>query len=109
MYMLVFHVPVSHVEQVKEAVFAAGAGTMGNYEKCCWQVIGTGQFLPMEGSSPYIGSVGEIERVDEYRVEMTVDESVISAVVSALLSAHPYEVPSYQLVPVLTLEHTDFN
>ena len=109
MYMLVFHVPATHVEEVKEAVFAAGAGTMGNYEKCSWQVLGTGQFLPMEGASPYIGTVGRVEKVDEYRVEMTVDESVISAVVSALLDAHPYEVPSYQLVPVLTLEQTDFN
>lgn len=109
MYMLVFHVPATHVEEVKEAVFAAGAGTMGSYEKCSWQVLGTGQFLPMEGASPYIGTVGRVEKVDEYRVEMTVDESVISAVVSALLDAHPYEVPSYQLVPVLTLEQTDFN
>lgn len=109
MYMLVFHVPTTHVEQVKEAVFAAGAGSMGNYEKCSWQILGTGQFLPVEGASPYRGTIGEVELVNEYRVEMTVEESAISHVVTALLATHPYEVPSYQLVPVLTLEQTDFN
>lgn len=109
MYVLVFHVPSTHVEQVKEAVFSAGAGTIGNYGKCSWQVLGQGQFLPTEGADPYVGSVGDLERVEEYRVEMVVDDSHISAVVEALLRAHPYEVPSYQLIPAMTLEQSDFN
>ena len=104
MYMLVFHVPASHVEQVKEAVFAAGAGQMSNYERCSWQVLGTGQFLPTAGANPYLGHIGEMEYVQEYRVETVVDEFEVTQVVNALLEAHPYEVPSYHLIPVLTLE-----
>jgi hypothetical protein len=104
MYMLVFYVPISHVEQVKDAVFAAGAGRMSNYEQCSWQVLGTGQFLPTVGAHPYLGHIGEMEHVQEYRVETVVDEFEVAHVVNALLEAHPYEVPSYHLIPVLTLE-----
>jgi hypothetical protein len=105
MYMLVFHVPASHVEQVKEAVFNAGAGRMGAYRSCCWQVAGRGQFIPEQGSDPFIGETERLEVVEEYRVETTVDEFDAANVVSALIEAHPYEVPSYHLIPVLTLEH----
>ena len=104
MYLLVFHVPASHVEQVKEAVFAAGAGRMSNYERWSWQVLGTGQFLPTAGANPYLGHIEEMEYVQEYRVETVVDEFDVMPVVNALLEAHPYEVPSYHLIPVLTLE-----
>lgn len=104
MYNLVCHVPASHLEVVKDALFSAGAGAMGGYSHCCWQVLGTGQFLPLEGSSPVLGSVGHLEHVQEYRVEMVVDEEHAVAAVEALLDAHPYEVPSYHLVPVLVLE-----
>lgn len=105
MYMLVFHVPVTHAEAVKEAVFAAGAGRMSNYERCCWQVAGKGQFLPVQGSKPFLGVQGQIEYVDELRIETTVDEFNAARVIKALVDAHPYEVPSYHLIPVLTLEH----
>jgi hypothetical protein len=109
MYLLVFHVPKTHVETVKDAVFAAGAGQIGNYARCSWQVLGTGQFLPLDGAEPAIGTVGTVETVGEYRVEMVVGEHRITEVVAALLASHPYEVPSYHLIPVLTLEQTDSN
>ena len=105
MYILVFHVPATHAEQVKAAVFSAGAGRMDHYGKCCWQVQGEGQFLPMRGADPFLGKVGQLERVDEYRVETTVDEFDAARVIKALIDSHPYEVPSYHLIPVLTLEH----
>lgn len=105
MYILVFHVPVTHLEVVKEALFAAGAGRMGNYEKCSWQIEGEGQFLPLEGSSPFIGKEGEVERVKEYRVEMVVKEYIIKDVIQALIESHPYEVPSYHLIPTIGIEH----
>lgn len=105
MYVLVFHVPVTHAQQVKDAVFAAGAGKMSNYEQCCWQVLGTGQFFPSKGSRPFLGNEGKLEMVPEYRIETTVQQSDAKRVVEALICAHPYEVPSYHLVPVLTLEH----
>lgn len=109
MYMLVFHVPATHVEQVKEAIFNAGAGRMAGYERCCWQVQGQGQFLPNSTTSPFIGEHGKLEFVEEYRVETTVDEFDAAKVVRALIDVHPYEVPSYHLIPVLTLEHRFLN
>ncbi|BFM49507.1 NGG1p interacting factor NIF3 [Marinomonas sp. THO17] len=100
MYSLVFYVPASHLEAVKSAVFAAGAGRMGEYEACCWQVLGQGQFRPNEGANPFLGEIGQVEQVAEYRVEMVLLEEYKDAVVNALLSAHPYEEVAYHLIPV---------
>lgn len=98
MYKLCFYVPESHLDTVKTAVFAAGAGTIGAYEQCCWQVKGEGQFKPLAGSSPFIGAQGVIETVAEYRVEMVCDNVLINAVVEALKGAHPYDVPAYDVI-----------
>ena len=95
MYQLVFYVPESHVESVKEAVFAAGAGRIGNYDCCSWQVSGDGQFRPMAGSRPFLGREGEVEVVREFRVEMVCEDEWIDAAVHALVEAHPYEEPAY--------------
>ncbi len=97
MYKLVFFVPVDHAETVKEAVFNAGAGRIGDYGCCCWQVLGSGQFKPLEGSDPYIGSQGKLEVVEEYRVEMVCDDRRIKEAVHALKRAHPYEEPAYDV------------
>lgn len=100
MYLLIFYVPDTHLESVKQAVFSAGAGAMGDYDSCCWQVKGQGQFRPLKGADPHIGKVDELEIVDEYRVEMVVQEEVKAEVVSALLSSHPYEEVAYHLIPI---------
>jgi len=97
MYKLCFYVPISHVESVKEAVFAAGAGKIGDYEACAWQVLGIGQFRAQVGANPFIGQVGEVERVEEYRVEMVAEAHCIVDVVRALKDAHPYETPAYDV------------
>lgn len=102
MYSLVFYVPTTHLEEVKSAVFAAGAGRMGDYEACCWQVLGQGQFRPIDGAQPFLGALGKLEQVEEYRVEMVLLEQYKEAVVAALLSAHPYEEVAYHLVSVTT-------
>jgi hypothetical protein len=94
MYKLAFFVPESHIEQVKAAVFAVGAGRIGNYDQCCWQVAGIGQFRPLAGSNPFIGQAQQLERVPEYRVEMVCDDSLIKVAVAALRAAHPYEEPA---------------
>lgn len=94
MYKLVFFVPKSHLEQVKAAAFAAGAGAIGNYDQCCWQVEGEGQFRPLEGSNPFIGETQQLEQVTEYRVEMVCEDSLIKSAVAALRAAHPYETPA---------------
>ena len=96
MHKLVFFVPETHKERVKQAVFNAGAGRFDGYDCCSWETLGNGQFRPLDGSQPFIGEQGKIEQVSEYRVE------VICA--TALLLAHPYETPAYECWPVKMLE-----
>jgi len=103
MYKICFYVPVSHADEVKEALFLAGAGRIGDYEFCSWQVLGEGQFLPMKNSNPSIGRIGRLEQVREYKVEMVCGDDFIKDAINALISAHPYEEPAYQIVQVLTL------
>ena len=95
-YKFEFYVPLEHLESVKEAVFAAGAGRIGAYSKCSWETAGPGQFMPLAGSSPFIGRQDSLERVEEIKVEMVCASAVIGDVVSALKAAHPYETPAYQ-------------
>lgn len=97
MYKLCVFVPESHLEAVKDALFDAGAGKIGAYDRCSWQTRGTGQFRPLQGSSPYIGREGEIETVEEYRLEMVCDDRLIRAAVAAMKKAHPYEEPAYDV------------
>ena len=102
MFKLGFYVPEAQLERVKQACFDAGAGRIGDYEHCCWQTAGEGQFRPMPGSRPFIGSQGELERVPEYRVEMVCEETQVRAVVAAMIAAHPYEEPAWDLVALVT-------
>ncbi len=97
MYKLCFYVPDSHVEPVKAAVFAAGGGRIGQYDSCCWQVLGQGQFRPLEGSEPFVGTVGAVEQVSEWKVELVVADELIHAVVKALKSSHPYQTPAFEV------------
>ncbi len=102
MYTLCFYIPASALEQVKAAVFAAGAGRIGNYDQCCWQVKGQGQFRPLAGSHPTLGQQGKIEIVAEYRVEMVCEAHCIRAVVQAMKEAHPYEEPAWHVLKMIT-------
>jgi hypothetical protein len=102
MYTLSFYVPETALEKVKAAVFAAGAGRIGNYDSCCWQVAGQGQFRPLAGSTPSLGQEGKLEVVSEYRVEMVCTEKSIRAAVRALQDAHPYEEPAWHVLQVVT-------
>lgn len=97
MYKLVFFVPESHLEIVKAAVFLAGAGKIGNYDQCCWQVLGQGQFRPLPGANPHCGEVGKQEFLPEYRVELVCAEQYIRAAIAALRAAHPYEEPAFDV------------
>lgn len=100
MHKLTFYVPESHLEAVKEALFAAGAGRYAAYDCCCWQVLGQGQFRPLAGSAPFIGRLDEVERVPEYRVEMICEDARVKDAAAALRAAHPYEEPAFDFVPV---------
>ncbi|KPQ26713.1 MULTISPECIES: Nif3-like dinuclear metal center hexameric protein [unclassified Halomonas] len=97
MYKLAFFVPTEEAESVKEAVFETGAGRIGDYEACCFQTQGTGQFRPLEGSDPHIGQVGELEFVDELKIELVCSDDHIQAAIAALKLAHPYEEVAYDV------------
>jgi structural hemagglutinin/hemolysin toxin protein RtxA len=105
MYQLIFYVPASHIEQVKNAVFAAGAGTYGNYDQCAWQTLGQGQFRPLAGSQPFSGQIGRLETAPEYKVELICSDENIKPAVAALLAAHPYQQPAYAVYKILTAEN----
>ena len=96
MYKLAFFVPASHVEVVKAAVFAAGGGRIGDYEHCAWQTLGQGQFRPLDGSQPFLGQTGQVEVVEEWKVELVVADELVAQVVAALKQSHPYETPAYE-------------
>ncbi len=102
MYKLCFYVPELHLGQVKTAVFAAGAGRIGDYDSCCWQVLGQGQFRPLADSRPFLGRQDTVEFVAEYRVEMVCEAQYVRAAVAALVDAHPYEEPAWDVVALVT-------
>ncbi|OBA86102.1 Nif3-like dinuclear metal center hexameric protein, partial [Mycobacteriaceae bacterium 1482268.1] len=99
----VVYVPMENADAVREAMFAAGAGHIGDYSHCSWSVRGTGQFLPHEGASPAIGSVGSVERVAEDRVEMIAPARLRGHVLAALRNAHPYEEPAFDILAMASV------
>ncbi|MFN2538592.1 MAG: YqfO family protein, partial [Mycobacteriales bacterium] len=100
---LVFFVPVADAARVTAAVTEAGAGRLGRYDSCTWSTVGTGTFRPLEGATPAIGAVGSLESVEEARVETVVRRSARPSVVRALLAAHPYETPAYDVIELVDL------
>jgi hypothetical protein len=105
MIQLIFYVPLTHAEKVKEAVFRAGAGQLGNYDCCSWETRGVGQFRALAGATPYIGEVGEVEKVEELKVELFCQESVLLEVIQALKVTHPYETPAFFAFKALNLNN----
>ena len=99
----VVFVPPDSADAVREAMFGAGAGHIGDYSRCGWSVTGTGQFLPHDGANPAIGSVGTVERVTEDRVEVIAPASSRAAVLSALRTVHPYEEPAFDVLALAAL------
>jgi hypothetical protein len=97
MYKIAVFIPEEALEAVKNAMFAAGAGRIGNYDRCCWQVPGQGQFRPLKGSRPYLGEQDQIETVKEYKVEMVCADACMAAVIRAMKIAHPYEEPAFDV------------
>jgi len=100
-YKINFYVPEAHLETVKEAMFLAGAGRVGNYDRCAWQIKGQGQFRPLEGSEAFLGEVNRLEKVVEYKVELVCCHDCLKAAILALKAAHPYETPAYDVVKCL--------
>ncbi len=101
MYKICFYVPESHVEFVKNALFEAGAGKIGQYDCCAWQSKGEGQFRALMGSQPFLGQLNQLERVAEYKVELVCVAQNLAAAIQALKASHPYETPAYNVIELL--------
>jgi hypothetical protein len=98
---LVVFVPPEALEAVRDAVFAAGAGRIGDYERCSWSTLGIGTFRALPGADPAVGKVGREERVAELRLETVFPEERQDDVVAAVRRAHPYEEPAFDIYPLL--------
>jgi hypothetical protein len=104
MFHVFVYVPSVDLDKVKKAMFDAGAGRLGQYEHCAWQVKGQGQFLPLEGSDPHIGQQGKVEIVEEYRLELIVEDVYLKRVIQAMKKAHPYETPAFGAIALHTIK-----
>ncbi|MES2223792.1 MAG: hypothetical protein V4469_02550 [Patescibacteria group bacterium] len=101
-YKLVFTVPLSHADTVRQAIGKAGAGTYPNYSFCSFSTRGIGRFKPETGATPAIGEVGKFEEVEEERIECQIDADKVDEVLKALRASHPYEEIAYDLFPLET-------
>lgn len=97
---LVVFVPETHHDQVRQAIGDAGAGWIGNYSHCTFNTPGEGTFVPQEGTNPFIGEQGQLERVKEIRLETVVSDHNQDKVIAEMLAAHPYEEVAYDLYPL---------
>jgi dinuclear metal center YbgI/SA1388 family protein len=99
-YKLTVFVPELFMDRVSEAIFEAGGGKIGNYNKCSYRVIGTGTFEGNEESNPLLGTSENFEQVEEVKLEVILDKWNLNKVVSEMISAHPYEEPAYDIYPL---------
>lgn len=97
-------VPEAHLEAVLDAISSAGGGIVGHYTHCAFTNAGVGRFKPDEDSNPHIGGKGQINAVDEWRVETFCKRENAKAVVEAITRAHPYEEPVIYILPMLSVE-----
>lgn len=97
---LVVFIPEDHLEKVREALFHAGAGWIGQYSHCSFNIEGVGTFLPEAGSEPFVGKQGKLEQVKEVRLETVIPQSIERKAIQAMLKAHPYEEVAYDLYPL---------
>ncbi len=100
-YKLAVFVPIESASKVADAIFAAGAGHIGNYSHCSFSSQGQGSFLPLEGARPAIGKRGVLEKVPELKFEAIVPAEKLANAVTAMLKAHPYEVPAYDIYKLI--------
>lgn len=98
MYQISFYVPAEFGDQVKQSMFAAGAGKIGNYDRCAWETMGRGQYRPLPGSTPFLGEENVENFVSELKIEMVCEAQYLSAALEALRKSHPYETPAYFVI-----------
>ena len=98
---IVTFVPNDYAEAVSAAMCASGAGNIGNYDSCSYRMMGEGSFRAKEGADPFVGAVGEVHHEPEMRIEVIAHKADKDAVVEAMMKAHPYEEPAYDVIPLL--------
>lgn len=98
MAKIVVFVPGSHTDAIKTAMSNAGAGHIGDYDSCAYQMAGTGSYRPLEGAKPYAGTVGKLHHEPEMRIEMIARSSQTADIIDAMLKAHPYEEPAFDII-----------
>jgi hypothetical protein len=104
MYKLTVFVNLEDAENVKQAMFEAGAGKIGLYDSCCFETVGTGQFRPLKGANPYLGSIDSVEKVKELKIEMVCEEVFVKEVLKAMKASHPYEEPAYDVIELCNID-----
>jgi hypothetical protein len=102
-YKLVVFVPVTHGDQLRQAMGGAGAGRIGNYSHCSFTLRGTGRFIPETGANPAIGAVGRLEAVEEERIEVVCEDAKLKDVLAAIRRVHPYEEPAIDIYPLAVI------
>lgn len=100
MFKVVTFCPTNDSKSVQEAMFKNGAGEIGNYSSCSYLSEGTGTFMPLDGSHPHVGIKGELHNEPEIKIESVVAEHNLNKTINALIKAHPYEVPAYDVIPL---------
>lgn len=103
-YKIVVFVPVTHADQVRTALNAAGAGSIGDYKDCSFSSRGIGRFTPTGGANPTIGELNKPEHVEEERIETIVPKAQARKVIDAMIAAHPYEEVAYDIYPLIDRE-----
>ena len=98
---IVVYVPTTHADQIREILAKSGAGHIGNYDFCSFSVKGTGRFRGQAGTNPFIGQPGQIEPVEEERIETICPAEKIKSILAAVKKAHPYEEPAIDVYPLL--------
>jgi len=104
LYQLFVYVPLTASEELKNALFDAGAGRYENYDQCSWESSGIGQFRPREGSNPFLGTLEILEKVEEIKIEMICEAEILKKVLKRLKEVHPYEEPAYGVIEFKTIE-----
>lgn len=97
---LAVYVPKSHAEAVRNAMFEAGAGSIGNYDSCSYNTEGQGTFKANENCNPFVGNIGKLHFEAETRIETIMPQHLTGKVINAMLAAHPYEEPAYDIYPL---------
>jgi hypothetical protein len=98
------HVPLTHADIVRVAIGDTGAGTVGKYSHCSFSIRGVGRSKPMEGADPFLGTVGEVEEIEEDSIEVVCERSKAKEVIAAIKRVHPYEETAIEIIPLIKEE-----